>query len=186
MQVQVKCAKFQIPELPAKDEAPSWVGPCSSTPGLNFNCKLNTWSNLLKTHRDLPLTKDYLSWRWQVPTTNPHGVMLAWGNVPNDVWRKYPCGGGYQPFVFVACLLHPGVLVPVAAGSVLAGSYFGATAGVALGMWPPFTPVPPVWFNPFFSTNVAFLSFSTFRANFRVGFNGFLQSHQGCPSSLQL
>ena len=37
-----------------------------------------------------------------------------------------------------------GVLVPVAAGSVPAGSYFGVTAGVVLGMWPPFAPVPPV------------------------------------------
>ena len=37
-----------------------------------------------------------------------------------------------------------GVLIPVAAGSVLAGSYFGVAAGVVLGMWPPFAPVPPV------------------------------------------
>ena len=37
-----------------------------------------------------------------------------------------------------------GVLIPVAAGSVPAGSYFGVTAGVVLGMWPPFAPVPPV------------------------------------------
>ena len=37
-----------------------------------------------------------------------------------------------------------GVLIPVAAGSVLAGSYFGVTAGVVLGMWPPFAPAPPV------------------------------------------
>ena len=37
-----------------------------------------------------------------------------------------------------------GVLIPVAAGSVPAGSYFGVTAGVVLGTWPPFAPVPPV------------------------------------------
>ena len=37
-----------------------------------------------------------------------------------------------------------GVLVPVAAGSVLAGSYFGVMAGAVLGTWPPFTPAPPV------------------------------------------
>ena len=45
-----KCAKSHLEPL-ARDEAPSWAGPCSSTPWLNFNCKLNIWSNLLKTHR---------------------------------------------------------------------------------------------------------------------------------------
>ena len=45
-----KCAKLHTEPL-ARDEAPSWAGPCSSTPGLNFDCKLNTWSNLLETHR---------------------------------------------------------------------------------------------------------------------------------------
>ena len=65
-----------------------------------------------------------------------------------------------------------GVLVPVAAGSIPASSYFWAAARVALVMRPSFTPVPPVWFNPFFSANTAFLSFSTFKANFRAGFNG--------------
>ena len=80
----------------------------------------------------------------------------------------------------------PGILVPVAAGSIPASSYFWATARVALGTWPPFTPVPMVWFNPFFSANAAFLSFSAIKANFRAGFNGFLHSRQGWPSSLQL
>ena len=37
-----------------------------------------------------------------------------------------------------------GVLIPVAAGSVPAGSYFGVMAGVVLGTWPPFAPAPPV------------------------------------------
>ena len=37
-----------------------------------------------------------------------------------------------------------GILIPVAAVSVLASSYFGVMAGAVLGMWPPFTPVPPV------------------------------------------
>ena len=72
-----------------------------------------------------------------------------------------------------------GVLIPVAAGSVPAGSYFGVTAGVVLGTWPPFAPAPPVLFNPFFSANAALCSFSTFRAILRVGFIGFLHSLQG-------
>ena len=37
-----------------------------------------------------------------------------------------------------------GIIIPVAAGSILAGSYIRAAAGVALGTQPPFTPVPPV------------------------------------------
>ena len=36
------------------------------------------------------------------------------------------------------------VLIPVAAGSITAGSYFGVMAGAVLGMWPPFSPVPLV------------------------------------------
>ena len=36
------------------------------------------------------------------------------------------------------------VLIPVAAGSILASSYFLAAAGVTLGMWPPFAPASPV------------------------------------------
>ena len=36
------------------------------------------------------------------------------------------------------------ILVPVAAGSVPASSYFGVTAGAVWGTWPPFTPAPPV------------------------------------------
>ena len=45
-----KCAKSHLEPL-ARDEVPSWVGPYSSTPGLNFDWKLNTWSDLLLTHR---------------------------------------------------------------------------------------------------------------------------------------
>ena len=77
-----------VMEPPARDEAPCCAGPCLSPTGLNFLWKLNTWSDLLKTHR--PLTKDLLCWRWQVPTIIPHGAVHAQVNVPNDVWRKYP------------------------------------------------------------------------------------------------
>ena len=80
----------------------------------------------------------------------------------------------------------PGVLVPVAAGSIPASSYFWAVAGVALGTRPPFTPASPVWFNPFLSANAAFLSFSAIKANFSAGFSGFLYSRQGWPGSPQL
>ena len=59
--------------------------------------------------------------------------------------------GGYRLAVYqdLANVLRSqppiaGVLIPVAAGSVLAGSYFGDTAGVVLGMWPSFASVPPV------------------------------------------
>ena len=79
-----------------------------------------------------------------------------------------------------------GILVPVATGIITMGSQFWAGAGRALGTWPPFTPAPPFWFNCFFSICWAFLSFSEFRANLKAGFNGFLQSCHGWPSSPQL
>ena len=52
-----------------------------------------------------------------------------------------------------------GILVPVAAGSVLAGSYFGVTAGVVLGMWPPFAPAPQSDLTLFFLPTQLFTCF---------------------------
>ena len=51
VQVQVKCAKFHIPEPPARDKAPSWAGPCLSTLVSTSQWKLNPLSDLLETHR---------------------------------------------------------------------------------------------------------------------------------------
>ena len=78
-----------------------------------------------------------------------------------------------------------GILIPVGTGSITGGSQFCTGAGGALGMQPPFAPVPLFGFN-FFSFSWAFLSSSEFRANLRAGFSGFLQSRHGWPGSPQL
>ena len=52
LQVQVKCAKFHIPEPLARDKAPSWPGPCLSTLVSTSPWKLNPLFDLLETHRE--------------------------------------------------------------------------------------------------------------------------------------
>ena len=51
VQVRVKCAKFHIPEPPARDKTPSWAVPCLSTLVSTSPWKLNALINLLETHR---------------------------------------------------------------------------------------------------------------------------------------
>ena len=107
------------------------------------------------------------------------------GAIVDKGWDRFTINQSLTD-IFRSQPLVSGVLIPVGTGSITGGSQFCTGARGALGMWPPFTPVPPFGFNFFFSFSRAFLSSSEFRANLRAGFSGFLQSCHGWPGSPQL
>ena len=106
------------------------------------------------------------------------------GTIVNKGWDWFTINQSLTD-IFRSQPLVSGILIPVGTGSITGGSQFCTGAGGALGMRPPFTPVPLFGFN-FFSFSWAFLLSSKFRAILRAGFSGFLQLHHRWPSSLQL